>query len=167
MTARIALTLPYPPSANTYWKPARGRGFVPSAEALRYKAAIATLAKAKGVLPLKGRVCLTLHAYRPRKVGDLDNLRKVLLDALQGWAFLDDGQVREDHGHLLDDAAAPRVEVVLEGEAFATAEEAEAHRRARAARAAKARATRNRNRRLKEAQRLRVSSATRRPRSSS
>ncbi|WP_395843003.1 RusA family crossover junction endodeoxyribonuclease [Archangium violaceum] len=149
---QIRLTLPYPPSANTYWKPARGRGLVPSNEALRYKATITQLAKLKGVQPLKGPVRLTLWAYRPRRVGDLDNVRKVLLDALQGWAFLDDGQVSEDHGYRLDDAQAPRVEVLLEADAVATPEEAQAHRQARAERAAKARATRNRNRLQKQRQ---------------
>ncbi|QRK08087.1 RusA family crossover junction endodeoxyribonuclease [Archangium violaceum] len=162
---QIRLTLPYPPSANTYWKPARGRGLVPSDEARRYKAAVAQLAKANGVQPLKGPVRLTLRAYRPRRVGDLDNLRKVLLDALQGWAFLDDDQVSEDHGYRLDDAKNPRVEVLLEADAVATPEEAQAHRHAREQRAAKARATRNRNRLLKQRQQARLSSATHRPRS--
>jgi crossover junction endodeoxyribonuclease RusA len=160
----IRLTLPYPPSANTYWKPAPGRGLVPSDEARRYKAAVAALAQAAGVLPLVGPVRLTLHAFRPRRVGDLDNVRKVLLDALQDWAYLDDGQVSEDHGYRLDDSKNPRVEVLLEGEAFATAEEAEAHRRARAERSAKARRTRNRNRLLKQRKQLRISPATHPPR---
>lgn len=157
------LTLPYPPSANTYWKPAPGRGLVPSGEALRYKAAVERLAREAGVLPLTGSVRFTLWAYRPRRVGDLDNVRKVLLDALQGWAYLDDGQVSEDHGFRLEDPAHPRVEVLLEGEAFATAAEAEAYRRERVQRSAKARATRNRNRLAKKHQQARLSSATHRP----
>ncbi|WNG57376.1 RusA family crossover junction endodeoxyribonuclease [Archangium gephyra] len=160
----IRLTLPYPPSANTYWKPAPGRGLVPSDEARRYKAAVAELARREGVLPLIGPVRLTLRAYRPRRVGDLDNVRKVLLDALQGWAYLDDGQVSEDHGYRLEDPKRPRVEVLLEGEDFATAAEAEAHRRARVERSAKARYTRNRNRLLKQRKQLRLSPATHQPR---
>ncbi|HZI06723.1 MAG TPA: RusA family crossover junction endodeoxyribonuclease [Archangium sp.] len=160
----IRLTLPYPPSANTYWKPSRGRGLVPSDEAGQYKAAVAAIAKAAGVLPLVGPVRLTLRAFRPRRVGDLDNVRKVLLDALQGWAYLDDGQVSEDHGYRLEDSKNPRVEVLLEAEAFATPEEALAHRRARAERSAKARRTRNRNRLLKQRKQLRISPATHPPR---
>lgn len=163
MTA-IRLTLPYPPSANKYWKPARGRGLVPSDEAGRYKAAVEQLAREAGVLPLVGPVRLTLWAYRPRRVGDLDNVRKVLLDALQGWGHLDDGQVDEDHGFRLDDPARPRVEVLLEGEACATPAEAEAHRRARVERAARARRTRNANRLLKQRKRLRLKPATHMPR---
>jgi Holliday junction resolvase RusA-like endonuclease len=160
----IRLVLPYPPSANTYWKPAPGRGLVPSAEATPYKAQLARLACAQGVLPLKGPVRLTLWAYRPRRTGDLDNVRKVLLDALQGWAFLDDGQVEEDHGYRLEDPASPRVEVLLEGESQATAAEAAAHRQARVERAAKARRTRNRNRTLKQLGRHRLTSNTSPPR---
>lgn len=160
----ISLTLPYPPSANAYWKPAPGRGLVPSDEARRYKALVEQLARKAGVLPLVGPVRFTLHAYRPRRVGDLDNVRKVLQDALQGWAYLDDGQVSEDHGYRLEDAKHPRVEVLLEGEAFATPEEAEAHRRARVERAAKARRTRNQNRLLKRRKQLRLTPATHSPR---
>lgn len=160
----LRLTLPYPPSANTYWKPAPGRGLVPSDEARRYKAAVEAVARAAGVLPLTGPVRLTLWAYRPRRVGDLDNVRKVLLDALQGWAYLDDGQVSEDHGYRLDDPKRPRVEVLLEGEACATPAEAEAHRRARVERAARTRRTRNRNRLLKQRKQLRLSPATHPPR---
>lgn len=161
---QLRLTLPYPPSANTYWKPARGRGLVPSDEALQYKARVAQLARAAGVLPLVGPVRLTLWAYRPRRVGDLDNVRKVLLDALQGWAFLDDGQVSEDHGYRLEDPKHPRVEVLLEGEACATPAEAQSHRRARLESTAKARRTRNRNRLLKQRKHLRLTPATHSPR---
>ncbi|HEX5750033.1 MAG TPA: RusA family crossover junction endodeoxyribonuclease [Archangium sp.] len=161
----IRLTLPYPPSANTYWKPAPGRGLVPSDEARRYKAAVELIARREGVLPLTGPVRVTLRVYRPRRVGDLDNTRKVLLDALQGWGFLDDGQVSEDHGYRLDDDPKhPRVEVLLEGEAFATAAEAESHRRARAERSARARRTRNANRLLKYRKQLRLSPSTHSPR---
>ncbi|RKH12799.1 hypothetical protein D7V97_07475 [Corallococcus sp. CA053C] len=33
----VRLVLPYPPSANAYWTPSRGRGLVPSGEALAYR----------------------------------------------------------------------------------------------------------------------------------
>lgn len=149
MTLSIRLSLPYPPSANAYWRASRGRGLVPSSEALRYKVAVATLAASEHVLPLKGPVRLILRAYRPRKMGDLDNVCKVLLDALQGWVYLDDGQVEALDAIRYDDADKPRVDVFVTGEAFATRAEADAHRRARTDRAAKARATRNRNRALR------------------
>ncbi|RKG99221.1 RusA family crossover junction endodeoxyribonuclease [Corallococcus carmarthensis] len=145
----VRLVLPYPPSANTYWKPSRGRGLVPSGEALAYKASVARLVAATGARPLAGPVRLFLTAYRPRRVGDLDNTLKVLGDALNGLAWLDDEQVVAIHAERADDAMAPRVELVATAARHATPEEAAAHRQARAERAAKARATRNRNRAAK------------------
>ncbi|MCY1043312.1 RusA family crossover junction endodeoxyribonuclease [Corallococcus sp. bb12-1] len=145
----VRLVLPYPPSANTYWKPSRGRGLVPSKEALAYKATVARLVGATRAQPLAGPVRYTLTAYRPRRVGDLDNTLKVLGDALNGLAWLDDEQVVGIHAERADDAKAPRVELVATAARFATPEEAAAHRQARVERAAKARATRNRNRAAK------------------
>ncbi len=145
----VRLVLPYPPSANTYWVPARGRGLVPSGEALAYKANVARQVAATSTQPLVGPVRLSLTAYRPRRVGDLDNTLKVLGDALNGLAWLDDEQVVAIHAERADDAKAPRVELVATAARHATPEEAAAHRLARAERAAKARATRNRNRAAK------------------
>ena len=142
----LTVTLPWPPSANAYWRPSRGRGLVPSEEARRYKAAVAEIARTLALLPLTGRVRATINAYRPRKTGDLDNISKVLLDALSGWAWLDDSQVVELHLYRHDDASNPRVELVADGEGMATAEAAAADRQQRKERAARARATRNRNR---------------------
>ncbi|AFE10288.1 phage associated protein [Corallococcus coralloides DSM 2259] len=146
---QVRLVLPYPPSANAYWKPSRGRGLVPSGEALAYKATVARLVAATGAQPLAGPVRLSLAAYRPRRVGDLDNTLKVLGDALNGLAWLDDEQVVAIYAERADDAKAPRVEIVATAARHATPEEAAAHRQARAERAAKARATRNRNRAAK------------------
>ncbi|RJS19574.1 hypothetical protein DRW03_21315 [Corallococcus sp. H22C18031201] len=149
MTATVRLSLPFPPSANTYWVPARRRGLVPSDEAKAYKAGVARQAALLDLLPLAGPVCLNLIAYRPRRTGDLDNVLKVLCDSLNGIAWLDDDQVVRIVAERDDDADAPRVELVATAERYATPEEAAAHRQARAERAAKARATRNRNRAAK------------------
>lgn len=118
----LRLVLPYPPSANAYWRAAPGRGLVPSDEARRYKAAVALLLAGK--LPLTGDVAVNVHVYRPRRSGDLDNTLKVLLDALgNGQALLDDAQVIRIHACRAEDAANPRVEVLLVGDAFATREQ--------------------------------------------
>ena len=111
------LVLPWPVSANLYW-----RSFVPkghrraivvvSDEAKAYKREVAWIAKAAGVRPLAGRVHLAYWLYpampldaakRKRKHGatwddsvrsiDLDNAAKVLSDALNGIAYADDAQV--------------------------------------------------------------------------
>lgn len=115
----IELTLPYPPSANRYW-----RSFVPrghtraivtlSDEAKAYKNEVAGMARQAGVhRPLEGRIALHLQLYpkRPQDWAkrvrrdpltwdddvlciDLGNAEKVLSDALNGIAWVDDKQHR-------------------------------------------------------------------------
>lgn len=109
------IELPYPPSANVYWRmvqPKNGRArMVVSAEARAYKATVRTALLKAGVRPLDGAVTLTVRLYRPQKSGDLDNRLKVLGDSLNGLAWHDDEQVVEIHAYRLDDKARPRVEV--------------------------------------------------------
>jgi crossover junction endodeoxyribonuclease RusA len=106
-----ALVLPFPPSANRYWRSVQDRGVLLSAEARRYKEDAGMVALAAGVRPVDGPVALTVTLYRPAKRGDLDNRIKVLLDALNGIAYRDDSQVVELHAYRLDDKDHPRVEV--------------------------------------------------------
>ena len=109
-TATTTLTLPYPPSANRYWRTFRGMTVV-SPEARAYKANARLRALAQGVRPLDGPVRLVLRVYRPRKAGDLSNRIKVLEDALCGVAFEDDDQVVAIEATRLDDKENPRVEI--------------------------------------------------------
>lgn len=97
--AVIELNLPYPISANRYW---RNRGNVRylSKEAKVYKQAVAV--NAAGVKPLDGAVELSVMVLpKQTKSGaaskvciDLDNSLKVLIDALNGIAYQDDKQVK-------------------------------------------------------------------------
>ena len=107
------LTLPYPPSANRYYRVYQGIARR-SREAIDYKAEVAWLARQAGVEPLEGDVVLTMHIYRPRRAGDLDNRIKVTVDALNGIAYSDDSQIVELHAFRHDDRARPRVEVAVE-----------------------------------------------------
>lgn len=119
---QFTITLPYPISANRYWrtrviKPKAGPAIVStyvSTEAKTYKEQVGWMLRAAGVRsPLVGRIAIayTLYPHRPldyktrmRKHGDawqdtvqcidLDNAQKVLLDALKGIAFEDDAWVR-------------------------------------------------------------------------
>ncbi len=110
------LWLPYPPSANRYWRHAKGRTYIsPEGEAFR-KAARSQRFSIYGLtlLPVEGPVSLevTLHPVRPKdwqrrqrlhgetwadsvRCIDLDNCLKIPLDALQGIAFENDKQVRQ------------------------------------------------------------------------
>ena len=114
MMSEIRLTLPYPPSTNRYWRTTkRGTTYV-SPEAKAYKAEVGWLAKAAGVEPLTGDLFVTAQVYRPRKAGDLSNRQKVLEDALQGFAYLDDNQIAGYYFTRHDDKDNPRVEIVIE-----------------------------------------------------
>lgn len=106
----MRVTLPYPPSANRYWRSFRGR-VVKSSEARQYASAVGLMCRAAGLTGYAGDVAVTLRFYRPRRAGDLDNRIKVCLDSLQGHAFADDDQVTEIHAYRYDDKANPRVEV--------------------------------------------------------
>jgi crossover junction endodeoxyribonuclease RusA len=109
----MKLTLPLPPSVNSYWRIFKNRILL-SREARQYKLGALMRAKTDGHTPLTGDVVVNLCVYRKRRIGDLDNFFKATLDALKGVAFEDDSQVVEIHAHRMDDAANPRVEVRVE-----------------------------------------------------
>ena len=135
----ITLTLPWPVSANRYW-----RSFVPrghqraivtlSDEAKAYKEHVNLQAWQQGVrAPIEGRVHVHIALYpqrpldwktRQRKFGeawddtvqciDLDNARKVLYDALKDVAFGDDKWVRADSAERMEpDEHGARVVVTV------------------------------------------------------
>ncbi|GJH31425.1 RusA family crossover junction endodeoxyribonuclease [Paraburkholderia hospita] len=115
----LTVTLPYPISANRYWKsfPLNGRTMTaPSSEAKAYKREVGWILRAAGVVdPIEGRVHVHIDLYpkrpqdwqtRMRKLGanwddnvqclDVDNARKVLYDALKGIAIVDDKWIWSD-----------------------------------------------------------------------
>lgn len=134
----IELVLPWPVSANRYW-----RSFVPrghsraivclSNEAKAYKREVAYLARQAGLRqPITGRVEVGIVLYPERPLDwqkraqrdpltwddsvrciDLDNARKVLYDALKGVAFEDDGMIFADHSRRAEPDGAARVVVTV------------------------------------------------------
>lgn len=96
----IRLELPYPVSANRYWRTIvqknRAMVFV-SDEAKRYKRDAAWLAKAAGIrTPFLTTVELRIQLVPKNGICmDLDNALKVTIDALKGIAYQDDSQVRK------------------------------------------------------------------------
>lgn len=109
----FTFTLPYPPSANRYWRNVNGR-MVVSANARAYKTEVGWTVKGKVKEPLSGDVCVKVSIFRPRRSGDLDNTLKVLLDSLKGIVFFDDEQVVEIRANRFEDKANPRAEVRVE-----------------------------------------------------
>lgn len=63
---------------------------------------------------IEGDVHVHLWLYRRARRGDLDNSLKVLLDALQSVAYKNDSAIREIHAVQFEDAADPRVRVIVE-----------------------------------------------------
>ena len=113
MTNSVSFTLPYPPSANRYWRSYRGR-VVKSEEARAYQREAGWIAKASGFDCTKSDVAITVKVYRPQKSGDLDNFLKVTLDSLKGIIYDDDKQVKVIHAERYDDKHNPRVDLLIE-----------------------------------------------------
>lgn len=114
--APIKLTLPYPPSVNAAYRSLviRGRGMVLlTKEARQFKDIVAKLAALAVKTPLEGPIRLEYRLFRPRKIGDLDNVTKLLFDALEGLCFVNDSQIVEIHAYRFDDKLNPRVEVTI------------------------------------------------------
>ena len=111
--AAQSVILPLPPTANHYYVNTGrgGRALSPGARA--YKAAAEMAIYHAHLVRYAGPVAVTLHVYRERKAGDLDNRVKLTLDSLNGHAWGDDAQVVELHAYRRDDAANPRVEVEI------------------------------------------------------
>ena len=90
----IKLTLPWPPSINHakhFW---RGR-VVTSKAAVAYRKAVAdeVLQSYRGQSLGKARLEVHVQAFPPdRRKRDLDNIQKVLIDALQAAGLFDDDE---------------------------------------------------------------------------
>jgi Holliday junction resolvase RusA-like endonuclease len=95
----IELTLPLAPSANRYWRTARGVTYV-SQEAIDYREAVGWVVSQRHIEPVATPVTLWIEAYLWRADQDVDNRIKVLVDCLQvkyGGVIFDDVQVSEIH----------------------------------------------------------------------
>jgi crossover junction endodeoxyribonuclease RusA len=78
----IIMDLPYPPSANTYWRVGRGHHYI-SPNGLAFRAAVCTAAKLYGLQAPDGRLLLSVKLYPPdKRKRDVDNICKALLDSL-------------------------------------------------------------------------------------
>ena len=94
--------LPYPISANRYWRNFRGR-MVVSSEAKAYKKQVIWTFDALGITPASNDVALSIKLHpklttkgvASRTLIDLDNCIKVCLDALQGVLYVNDKQVKK------------------------------------------------------------------------
>ncbi len=87
---QLIMDLPYPPSANTYWRHARGRHYI-SPNGLAFRAAVCTAAKLHGLIAPDGRLALAVKLYPPdKRKRDIDNICKALLDSLTNSGIIQD-----------------------------------------------------------------------------
>lgn len=128
----MRLTLPLPPSANRNWKTVGGGGgftlskrtgkisrvrqqTVLTQASRDYRDTVGTFLSVLRIQPIAGPLILTARVYRQSKRRDLNNFGKILLDALQGHAYVSDNQIIEEHWYADDtDPRNPRVELVIE-----------------------------------------------------
>lgn len=92
----IELTLPWPPSVNTYWRMFKNRMII-SEPGRKYRVAVAeqVLLQTKGKCRTDGPVKVTIEAWRPdNRRRDLDNLLKAVLDSLgHAGVYIDDSLI--------------------------------------------------------------------------
>ena len=87
----MMLTLPYPPSVNTYWRANGNRRFISKA-GVEFKRAVAEYVIDNNV-PKFGNVRLDMDiVIRPRskRIFDIDNVLKAILDSLMDAGVYDD-----------------------------------------------------------------------------
>lgn len=137
--------LPLPPSGNRYWRSAPGRGLVRSKEADEYIAEVARICSAERVRPVRGRFRMVIVPYGLRENADLNNVPKILCDALEFHAYLDDKGARRillewGEAEPKMQAVVVTVEPLIPGD-YATPAEVEAARRSKTERNRKRKAT--------------------------
>lgn len=88
------MTLPYPPTANTYYRHDRGKTHI-STKGKAYRQTVLALTRGSG--GVRGRVFVEVAVYLPdRRRRDLDNLTKSLFDALQYAEVVADDKLIRD-----------------------------------------------------------------------
>ena len=92
----MILTLPYPPTANTYYRHVGYRTLI-SREGRAFRGDVCALLGGGGPRkpPAGGRIALCMDAFPPdNRRRDLDNIQKPVLDALQhAGVYVDDSQI--------------------------------------------------------------------------
>ena len=90
----LTLTLPYPPTANTYYRYVNGRPMI-SSKGRQYRRDVAWLCT--GWHKLSGELRVRVDMYPPdRRKRDVDNIQKPLLDSLEkAGVYENDNQVSD------------------------------------------------------------------------
>jgi crossover junction endodeoxyribonuclease RusA len=112
----IELTLPWPPTVNTYWRNINGRTII-SAKGREYRKVVADqVLIQRGVKHLDYALQVTIAAYRPdRRRRDLDNLLKAILDSLTHAGVMEDDCLIVDLRIYWEGDVGGMVKVTIEG----------------------------------------------------
>ena len=91
----IELSLPFPPSVNTYWRRAGHRIYL-SQRGQMFRKHVGAIAALQKIEPVSGPLALFVDLYpRTRRVFDTDNFLKATLDALEhAGVYENDSQVK-------------------------------------------------------------------------
>ena len=105
----MIVVLPFPPSVNhCYRRLPDGRVALTQA-ARDYKERVHQEWLTLPVEPVSGAVAIAMVAWRPRMIGDLDNLLKISLDSLQSHYLVNDAQIVRLSIEMATDPESPRL----------------------------------------------------------
>lgn len=115
---QYAFSVPGPPVPKARARIGRGRAYTP-ARTVRHERLVWAYAAKAQVRPLAGDIEVRCRFYLVRRPDpqhplDVDNLLKLVLDALKGKGWTDDSQVADLHGRRFVDTENPRTEVEIE-----------------------------------------------------
>jgi crossover junction endodeoxyribonuclease RusA len=112
----IEITLPWPPTVNTYWRNFNGRTII-SAKGRDYRKAVADqVLIQRAAKHIDYAVKVEIECYRPdRRRRDLDNLLKALLDSMTHAGVMQDDALIEDLRVYWADEIGGMVKVTIEG----------------------------------------------------
>ena len=112
----IEITLPWPPTVNTYWRNFNGRTII-SAKGREYRKAVADqVLIQRADKQIYYAVKVEIECFRPdRRRRDLDNLLKALLDSMTHAGVMQDDALIADLRVYWADEIGGMVKVTIEG----------------------------------------------------